>query len=94
MSDYVLPTCYNKEVFEEYMKLIICRDAYHKLAGNYKVKPGEYVYYIYYSIVGDSINTGEGEIHGNIPLVFPTEYMRDEFLKNFKNEINKAKHLL
>lgn len=95
MSDYVLPSsCYKGEEFEAYMKLMLCRDAYLKLANDWELKPGVYAYYIYYAITADEIEIEEGDIHGNVPLSFPTKYMRDEFYKNFKNYIVKAKRML
>lgn len=94
MSDYVLPSCHKSEEFEAYMKLMICRDAYLKATNDWKLTPGCYAYYIYYSITIDDVELDEGDIHGNVPLSFPTKYMRDEFYKNFKNYIVKAKRML
>jgi DNA-directed RNA polymerase subunit L len=74
-----------------FTKLLICRDAYWKLAGNWKPNWNE---------ANDCIINWNGEIKcepivcKNVILAFPTEEMRDAFYKNFKDLIEKCKELL
>lgn len=82
-------------------KLIICRDAYWKIAGE-KLglgKPWEpdwnsfkEIKYCLYTI-GNKIKTGAFR-DKNIVLAFPTEEMRDAFYENFKNLIEQCKEWL
>ena len=84
-----------------FYKLLICRDAYWKIAGkemglNGPWKPdwtaNDNHFY--------TIHTFNGKIecsataHRNAVLIFPTEEMRDAFFDNFKEEIEKCKKLL
>ena len=98
-------TAYEKTLCQQVLKLrelIICRDAYWKIAGEEMglCKPWE----------PDYTNTGEkkfsiwvdfGEIKlggafttTQMVLSFPTEEMRDAFYDNFKELINECKELL
>lgn len=96
----------NKELFESFIKLKICRDAYWKLAGEQMGlgKPWEpdyseesyeqgspIKYVIYY--MGTYI-TKEQKCTPSYILTFPTEETRDAFYKNFKEEIENCKELL
>ena len=82
--------------------LIICRDAYWKIAGEemglgepWELSIGTPIYYIYYNrTVGTIKNDYADDIQGNIILAFPTEEMRDAFYENFKELINSCKELL
>ena len=79
-------------------RLLVCRDAYWKIAGNWKPD--------YDSGVDKfGLHTFEGEImktnphtrwerHLNKILDFPTAEMRDAFLENFKELIEECKELL
>ena len=81
-------------------KLIICRNAYWKIAGEqmglgkpweYDMSKGEYSSAISYQ----SGFIQKNEIrHSNAILVFPTEEMRDTFYKNFKDLIETCKEFL
>lgn len=72
-------------------KLLICRDVYWKLAGNWKPNWNE---------TNDCIINWNGEIKcepivcKNVILAFPNEEMRDAFYKNFKDLIEECKELL
>lgn len=77
-------------------KLLICRDAYWKIAGDWKPS---------YNPLSDkenlySIVTFNGEIikceteHRNTILTFPSSEMRDAFYENFKDLIESCKELL
>lgn len=92
---------YKWELIMKFQRLIVCRDAYWKIAGeemglDKPWKPDwndvcdKYTIYIVYGNeiwrdIGQSINT---------LLAFPTEEMRDIFYENFKNLIEQCKDLL
>lgn len=87
-------------LMNQFYQLIICRDAYWKIAGEEMGlgKPwepdwntNELKYIIYYE--NDKLWFND-EISRNTILVFPTEEMRDAFYENFKEEIEICKELL
>lgn len=92
----------NKELFEIFIKLKICRDAYWKIAGEEMGldKPWEPQFQNYniqhYCIF---VNI-KGNIHkccfyaSKCLLAFPTEEIRDDFYENFKDLIEECKELL
>lgn len=73
--------------------LLICRDAYWKIAGDWEPDWSIYVHKF-------CIGTDKGKIReecvttGNRILAFPTEEMRDTFYENFKELIEECKELL
>ena len=83
-------------------KLIICRNAYWKIAGEEMGlgKPWEPKYEAFTDNTFFTIQTFNGEVdksatsHRNSILAFPTIEMRDAFYENFKNEIEQCKELL
>ena len=89
----------NKELFESFIKLKICRDAYWKIAGEEMGlgKPWEpvlgenfiYAIGICYGTIEKRMVTGGSGI-----LLFPTEEMRDAFYENFNGLIEECKELL
>ena len=99
-------TDYEKALYQKVLKLrelIICRDAYWKIAGEEMGlgKPWEPdftnfeedrygLYTCANKIVLDSY--GGGDV--NVILTFPTEDMRDEFHKVFGNDIEECKEFL
>ena len=93
---------YNYELFGEFQKLYICRDAYWKIAGEQMGldKPWE-PDWCSVKQCKFGIYTSENQIKyitlyvlNNLILVFPTEEMRDAFYKNFKELIEFCKELL
>ena len=82
--------------------LIICRDAYWKIAGEemglgkpWELSIGTPIYYIYYNrTVGTIKNDYADDIQGNIILAFPTAEMRDAFKENFDPDIEICKEFL
>jgi hypothetical protein len=91
---------YKAELLSTFQKLLICRDAYWKIAGEQMGlgKPWEPKWEIdnvKYSIlvVENEIRIGDNEEIQRL-LVFPTEEMRDAFLENFKELIDFCKELL
>lgn len=87
----------NLKALRSFSKLLICRDAYWKLADDWKPGWNGYngdsglKYCIFQHgaalILGDTISRG-------CILMFPTKEMRDTFYENFKDLINECKELL
>ena len=89
-----------EKLTNNFIRLKRCRDAYWKIAGEQMGlgKPWEPKWEIdnvKYSIVvvENEIRIGDNEEIQRL-LVFPTEEMRDNFLKNFRKLIEKCKELL
>ena len=81
----------NKELFENFIKLKICRDAYWKIAGDWQP---DVMYGDLYCIGYDG-NVVTWKMQGGCRLLaFPTEEMRDAFYENFKELIELVKELL
>ena len=88
------------DLLQNFRKLIYCRDAYWKLAGEEMGlgKPWEPDWnnvsdkYCIYFVSGDAWL--EKCRTRQCPFAFPTEEMRDAFYENFKEEINSCKELL
>lgn len=90
-------------LMESFIKLLICRDAYWKIAGeemglgkpwDSKYGCGEWGYWFGYSIDENKIYLQSSRILINHTLVFPTAEMRDAFYENFKDLIEQCKELL
>lgn len=82
-------------------KVLICRDAYWKIAGEEMgLKESWKPDWSDYENIKYSIKCRSGEIfynqgyHNHKILAFPTKEMRDIFLENFKDLIEKCKELL
>lgn len=93
--------CYQGQLIESFVKLLICRDAYWKIAGEemglgkpWKPDSKNKVYYIFYCISSNSIKLTAGNLYSNTVFAFPTAEMRDTFFKNFKDLIEICKELL
>ena len=95
--------CYEAKLFANFYRLIICRDAYWKIAGEEMGlgKPWKHDYLkdantIRYTIynTGDEIVKLDGKLYRNYTLCFPTAEMRDAFAENFKDLIEQCKELL
>jgi hypothetical protein len=92
---------YNKSLLENFQKLLICRDAYWKHAGEemglnkpwepdwLNVEQDKYVLYTHNNSICSNCY-----MLGNNILAFPTEEMRDVFYENFKDLIEQCKDLL
>ena len=92
---------YKKDVLHSFQKLLVCRDAYWKIAGEEmglgkSWQPDwtnqELLKYCIAN-VGGQIKTSERYIVNTI-LTFPTEEMRNAFYENFKELIESCKELL
>ena len=89
-----------RELMESFVKLLICRDAYWKIAGEQMGlgkpwKPdwtSDKPFYCI-SVSGNIIGKGKWYTDNKI-LAFPTEEMRDAFYENFKDLIEQCKELL
>lgn len=99
-------TNYDLKLFsllETFRQLIVCRDAYWKIAGDelglgkpwnpdYANLDTEQWYYTIITQYGDIIRTTE--YTNDVILTFPTMEMRNAFYDNFKDLIEKCKELL
>lgn len=91
----------NKELFVNFIKLKICRDAYWKIAGE-QMGLGEpwkpdWIQATYTCTIicrSNNIVKDAGFDAENKILAFPTEEMRDAFYENFKDLIEECKELL
>ena len=100
--DVLIPDCvefnvilngYNSVLLEEFGKLLICRDAYWKLADNWKpdwnnISDKHCIY-----VVGKEMWSKECQTR-QCTLAFPTAEMRNAFYENFKGLIKQCKELL
>ena len=87
---------YKKSLLENLQQLLICRDAYWKIAGEQMglEKPWE-PDWDNLSTPREFIKIHKGcFIYSSRVLVFPTEEMRDAFYENFKDTIERCKELL
>lgn len=95
----LVATGYLSELMERFARLIMCRTAYWLTAGREMGLEGmwepDWSDCRKFAIVveGDKILT-DVCLRRNRILVFPTEEMRDEFLKVFRNDIEECKELL
>jgi hypothetical protein len=82
-------------LLEDLQALLICRDAYWKLDGDWKPEYKEGANNNYYTIhTFNNKITLSATSHRNAILSFPTEEMRDAFYENFKKLIEECKELL
>ena len=83
-------------IIGEFTRLINARNAYWKIAGDWKpdyMNPTkESMYFIFCN--GINIEKGQGLYPTNKVLIFSTEEMRDAFYENFKELIEQCKELL
>lgn len=93
-EDGISASVYKNKLIGNLKRLLICRDAYWKIAGGWKpdwdnIDQDKYVIYT----DGNTICTNYFCLGHNI-LAFPTEEMRNAFYENFKSLIEKCKELL
>ena len=98
------PFCVNRDthpyikhldnLMEGFCKLLICRDAYWKIAGDWKANWNTNIVAKY--CIGACMDRIEKHLSGgaNYILAFPTEEMRDVFYENFKYLIEECKELI
>lgn len=76
-------------------ELLVCRDAYWKIAGKWKPNYGDGCDTKYIITTAGSNETYKDvSVVWNYVLIFPTEEMRDAFYENFKDLIESCKELL
>lgn len=84
---------YKDLLLDNLQMLLICRDAYWKIAGDWKPnftnQEEKFIIANYYGKVYPAVATNYNRV-----LVFPTEEMRDTFYENFKELIEECKELL
>ena len=91
---------YEKPLLENLQQLLVCRDAYWKIAGEQTGldkpwKPDWTIYKHKFCLGTDKDKvTEECVTTGNRILAFPTKEIRDAFYENFKDLINEVKELL
>lgn len=100
-TTHQLDIAYNPNLIYDFQKLLICRDAYWKIAGeemglSEPWKPDWNDGQKYKFVIMCSCNdiTKETYVIKNAILAFPTEEMCDAFYENFKDLIDKCKELL
>jgi hypothetical protein len=92
---------YKCELLESLQELLVCRNAYWKIAGEQmglgklwepdwlNVEQDKFVLYTHNNVI--CLNSF---VLGHNVLAFPTEEMRDAFYENFKDSIEQCKELL
>lgn len=87
---------YKAYLIIQFQELLIARDAYWKIAGDWKEKRKETsIHYVIYStLLGEVVKDTMPNCIGNYLLDFPTQEMRDAFYENFKVLIEECKELL
>ena len=95
---FEMNTCYHGNELSHLYRLLICRDAYWKLAGDWKPEFGGEPYYCIkvanYKVDAKAGFNGLTNCTRNTILAFPTEEVRDAFYENFKDLIEECKELL
>ena len=92
----------NRELYEKKLdfklarlkQFLICRDAYWKIAGDWKPDYTSLEFKYYINTYRGKIDEKDYTTHRNHILTFPTAEMRDAFYENFKDLINDCKELL
>lgn len=94
---------YKEALIAKFQELLICRDAYWKIAGermglgkawepDYLNPTKETLYFFF--CTGDTIENGQALFPTNKIFIFPTEEMRDAYKENFDNDIEICKEFL
>lgn len=92
MEDDYIPQ--HLEILRTFSKLLICRDAYWKIAGNWEPTWSCNDNCKYGICVERNHTMRCTRLKSNTILIFPTEEMRDVFNDNFKDLIEECKELL
>ena len=85
-----------EDLIDTFIRLKVCRDAYWKIAGNWKEERKEKSmhYVIRSTMLGEVVKVTLPNCINNYLLDFPTEEIRDAFYENFKELIKNCKELL
>ena len=87
---------YKKDLIEKFQNLLYARDAYWKIADNWKpdYKNSDIDLYVIINIYNQVEKAKYGYGFQHCVLSFPTEEMRDAFFENFKDLIEDCKEFL
>ena len=89
---------YRFELLEKLQLLLVCRDAYWQLAGDWKPDydsgVDKFGIICYNGVISKTGAMSHWERHSNKILEFPTIKMRDVFFENFMELIEECKELL
>ena len=89
---------YRFELLEKLQLLLVCRDAYWMIAGDWKPDydsgVDKFGIFCYDGVIQFSDAVRHWDRHKNKILDFPTKEMRDIFYENFKDLIEECKELL
>lgn len=91
---FEMNTCYHGPELCALYKLLICRDAYWKLAGDWKPDWFNDDTIKWCICHGKRFHSRGGLGYTPYPFTFPTAEMRDAFYENFKELIEECKELL
>ena len=105
IGDYAEVFGYKCELLNQFQTLLVCRDAYWKIAGeemglgkpwkpDYDSGVDKFGITCYDGMVTKTSAAQHWERHLNKVLDFPTKEMRDAFYECFKKEIEQCKELL
>lgn len=90
---YILCITHKQDLMANFYRLLVCRDAYWKLADNWKPDWGSVSDKYTIFPVRKEIWRDRGQTVNTV-LAFPTPEMREAFYENFKNLIEQCKELL
>ena len=93
-TTHELDIAYNPHLIYDFQKLLICRDAYWKIADNWKPDWNNDTQFKYIITCRRNNIIKDTYTAKNCTFAFPTEEMRDAFYENFKDLIDKCKELL
>ena len=88
---------YKGELLDKFQELLICRDAYWKIAGNWKPDwedTSQSKHSIWFNNEGICLKSNRVSYSVQHILTFQTEEIRDAFYENFKELIGECKELL
>lgn len=102
-TTHELDIAYNPNLIYDFQELLICRDAYWKIAGEEMGLSGSWapdytstnrleMHFIY--CTSNEISYGQAIYPTNKILIFPTRELRDAFFENFKDLIENCKEFL
>ena len=95
-NPYSVKTTHKEELIRKFQFLLLYRDSYWKLAGDWKPNWAMYSGPKHCIIYSDNEIKWQGKhfVTEAKVLAFPTEEMRDAFYENFKGLIEKCKEIL
>lgn len=85
---------YKSRLLSKFQQLLICRDAYWKIAGKWKPEYNNGCDTKYVITIAENKIFTDVSVCFNCVLIFPTKEMRDAFYDNFNELIESCKELL